>query len=206
MSRDKTDFSFLVRPFVKAGITVAMVNYALAPSVTVAEIVRQNRAAAAWLWREASSLGIDKNRIFVSGHSAGGHLTVMLLTTDWPAFAPGLPAQVVQGGAALSGIYDMEPMRLCYLNDSLHLDAAQAQALSPLFHLPKSAPRLIAAVGGAESEEFLRQNAAMAKAWQEHGWPVREMVSPGKDHFTVLGQLVEPGNPLAAAMLEMMGR
>jgi len=140
----------------------------------------------------------------VGGHSAGGHLTVALLATDWPAFDSGLPPRVVQGGAALSGIYDLEPIRLCYLNDTLHLDAAEAQRLSPLFHLPRAAPPLIAAVGGAESEEFLRQNAAIAAAWRAKGWPVEELVSPGKDHFTVLGQLVEPGNPLAAAMVGMM--
>jgi len=206
MSRDKKDFSFLARPFVQAGISVALVNYALAPAVTVAEVVRQSRAAAAWLWREGASHGIDRERMFVFGNSAGGHLTVMLLATDWPAFAAGLPTHVVKGGAALSGIYDMEPMQLCYLNDTLHLDAAQAQALSPLFHLPKSGPPLIAAVGGAESEEFLRQNAAMAQAWRARGWATEEVVSPGKDHFTVLGQLIEPNNPLAQSILRMIGK
>lgn len=205
MSRDKADFSFLARPFVEAGVTAVLANYALAPRVTVAEIVRQNRAAAAWLWRAAPGMGIDPQRIFAGGHSAGGHLTVMLLTTDWPAFSAGLPPQPIQGGAALSGIYDLEPMRLCYLNDTLHLDAAQAHALSPLFHLPRTAPPLLAAVGGAESEEFLRQNAEMAKAWRARGWSAREMVCPGKDHFTVLGQLVEPGNSLTGAILSMIG-
>jgi arylformamidase len=205
MSRDKADFSFLARPFVAAGVTAVLANYALAPRVTVAEIVRQARAAAAWLWREAPRLGIDPQRIFAGGHSAGGHLTLMLLTADWPAFAPGLPPQVIRGGAALSGIYDLEPMRLCYLNDTLHLDGEQARALSPLFHLPRSGPPLLAAVGGAESEEFLRQNAAMTEAWRARGWSAREMVCPGKDHFTMLGQLVEPANPLTAAILALMG-
>jgi arylformamidase len=205
MSRDKADFSFLARPFVAAGVTVVLANYALAPRVTVAEIVRQTRAAAAWLWRGAPRLGIDPQRIFAGGHSAGGHLTLMLLTADWPAFAPGLPPQVIRGGAALSGIYDLEPMRLCYLNDTLHLDGEQARALSPLFHLPRSGPPLLAAVGGAESEEFLRQNAAMTEAWRARGWSAQPMVCLGKDHFTMLGQLVEPANPLTAAILALMG-
>ncbi len=204
MSRDKADFSFVARPFVQAGVTVALVNYALAPSVDLDEIVRQNRAAAAWLWHNAATLGVSRERLHVSGHSAGGHLTAILLTTDWPAFDKGLPSRVLRGGAALSGIYDLEPIRLSYLNDAVHLDAAQARRLSPLLHLPQAAPPLLAAVGGIESEEFLRQNAAIAAAWRAKGWPTQEIVSPGKDHFTVLGQLVEPANPLTAAMLKLM--
>jgi arylformamidase len=204
-SRDKSDFSFVTPPFVQAGVTVAMAGYTLAPDATVTEIVREVRAAAAWLWREAPGLHIDRERIFAGGWSAGGHLTVMLLTTDWPAFGAGLPRRVVQGGAALSGIYDLEPMRLCYLNDALHLDAAEARRMSPLFNLPKDGPPLIAGVGGIESEEFLRQNAAMAAAWRKQGWPVEEIESPGKDHFTELSQLCEPGNPLLAATLKMIG-
>jgi arylformamidase len=210
MSRDKADFSFMARPFIHAGVTVVPVNYALAPGVTVTEIVRQNRAAAAWLWRNAPRLGVSRERLYVSGHSAGGHLTVMLLETDWPAFGAGLPVQLFKGGAALSGIYDLEPIRLCYLNDTLHMGAAEAHTLSPLLNLvpetasPRAAVPLIAAVGGNESEEFLRQNAAMAAAWRGAGRPATEIVSPGKDHFTVLGQLTEPGNPLAEAMLRMM--
>jgi arylformamidase len=203
MSRDKADFSFMARPFVQAGISVALVNYALAPAVTVTEIVRQCRAAAAWLWEHAARFGIHRGGIFAGGHSAGGHLTVELLATDWPAFGRGLPPGLIQGGAALSGVYDLEPIRLCYLNETLHLDEREARALSPLYHLPESAPPLIAAVGGAESEEFLRQNAAIVAAWQAKGWPVTPLVSPGKDHFTILGQLTEPGNPLAAAILAL---
>ena len=203
MSRDKADFSFMARPFVKVGITVVMVNYALAPSVNLDEIVRQNRAAVAWLWLHSASLGVSRDRLYMGGHSAGGHLTVMLLATDWPTFDRRLPARVLRGGAAVSGIYDLEPIRQCYLNDTLHMDEAQARRLSPLFHLPQSAPPLIAAVGGGESEEFLRQNAAIAAAWRAKGWLTQEIVSPGKDHFTVLGQLVEPGNSVATAMLTL---
>jgi arylformamidase len=204
MSRDKRDFSFVAEPFVKAGVTVVVVNYALAPAAGLDEIVRQNRAAAAWTWRNARALGADPDRLYVSGHSAGGHLTVLLLATDWAAFGEDLPADAIRGGCAISGIYDLEPIRLCYLNDTLRMDGDVARRNSPLFHLPRLGADLILTVGGAESEEFLRQNREMAAAWRSRGFPCLELELPGKDHFTIVGQLLEPGNGLAQAMLRQM--
>ncbi|HEX7927669.1 MAG TPA: alpha/beta hydrolase [bacterium] len=204
MSRDKADFSFVAEPFVKAGVSVVVVNYVLAPNAGLDEIVRQNRAAAAWAWRNARMFGADPDRLFVAGHSAGGHLTAMLMETDWPGFGSDLPADLVAGGCAISGIYDLEPIRLCYLNDTLHMDAAVAKRNSPLFHVPKTGADLVLAVGGSESEEFLRQNREMAAAWRAKGHPCLELEMPGKDHFTIIGQFLEPGNGLAQAMLRQM--
>ncbi|HEX7926686.1 MAG TPA: alpha/beta hydrolase [bacterium] len=204
MSRDKADFSFIAAPFVKAGVSVVVVNYVLAPNAGLDEIVQQNRAAAAWAWRNARMFGGDPDRLFVAGHSAGGHLTVALMETDWPAFGSDLPADLVAGGCAISGIYDLEPIRLCYLNDTLHMDPAVAQRNSPLFHVPKTGADLVLAVGGSESEEFLRQNREMAAAWRAKGHPCLELEMPGKDHFTIIGQFLEPGNGLAQAMLRQM--
>jgi arylformamidase len=204
MSRDKRDFSFVAEPFVRAGVSVVIVNYALAPSVGLDEIVRQNRAAAAWAWRNARSFGADPDRLYVAGHSAGAHLTAMLLETDWPGFGDDLPSDLLQGGCAISGIYDLEPIRLCYLNETLHLDEDAARRNSPLFHPPRQGTDLILAVGGSESEEFLRQNREMAAAWRRWGWPCLELEMPGRDHFTIIGQLLEPGNGLAQAMLRQM--
>src|SRR5438874_1988862 len=120
---DKADFSFVARAFREA-VTI-VVNYALVPTVDLDELVRQVRASVAWVHANARSFGGDPARITVSGHSAGGHLVAMLLATDWPQF--GVPADVVKAGCAVSGLYDLEPIRLCYLNDVLGLTLESAR-------------------------------------------------------------------------------
>src|SRR4029078_5562206 len=87
---DKSQHSFVAEPFVSAGVTVAMINYALCPAVTVDEIVRQVLQATAWLYRNFNNFGAPPGPLFVAGHSAGGHLTAMTLAAQWPRFAPDL--------------------------------------------------------------------------------------------------------------------
>lgn len=203
----KESYFYPAPPFRQSGVAYAALDYALAPSVTLDEIVRQARSATAWLWQSAAELGIDRERIYVSGHSAGGHLTAMLLLTDWPAFAAGLPARVVRGGCAISGVFDLEPLRYTSINQALGLDAAAARRNSPLHLLEGAAPAaspLILAVGGQESSEFRRQQADFAAAWQAKGLPAQVVDMPGYHHFNVVDQMSVPGNPLHEAVMSMI--
>lgn len=188
----KSDFSFVADGFVPSGITVAVVDYALAPGVTLDEIVRQCRAALAWLYRDAAHWGSDPERLWVSGHSAGGQLSAMMMSTDWPALEPGLPAGLVKGGCALSGLFDLEPIRLSYLNRDLRLDRDMARRNSPIHHLPPAAGPLVLSVGGAESDEFHRQARDYAARWKAAGLPSEEVAMPGMDHFAVMEAFADP--------------
>ena len=199
---DKSDFSFLAPAFQDAGVAVAVVNYTLAPKAKLDEIVRQNRAAVAWLYRNGRDYGIDPARIHVSGHSAGGHLTAMVLATDWAAF--GLDHNPVRGACAISGLYDLEPIRLGYLNDVLGLNAAEAERNSPLHHLPKRSPPLILSVGTGETDEFLRQQADFAQAWREAGLPLSIADQPGDHHYEVVNRLGQPKSLLHQAVMRQI--
>ncbi|HIC28149.1 MAG TPA: alpha/beta hydrolase, partial [Rhodospirillales bacterium] len=118
-SRHKNDYRFLARGMIPSGAALIVVNYALVPSVDLDEVVRQCRAAIAWTYRNAVDFGGDPNRLFVSGHSAGGHLTAMMMSTVWPALGDDLPDNIIKGGCALSGIFDLAPVPLIYMQETL---------------------------------------------------------------------------------------
>lgn len=202
---DKSLYSFIAPPFVAAGMNVVIVGYDLCPAVTITAIVAEIRAALAFLWREADVLGIDRDRITLMGHSAGGHLAQMMMATDWPGYASELPHGLVRAAVPLSPISYLEPIRLTEtLNAALGLDAAEAEAQSPMTaHPPMTdAPQLLA-VGGAETAEFHRQAQMYVDA---HGPPARRMelyVVPGVDHFDLLDVLTDPSSAFFAKVCAM---
>ncbi|HVJ22312.1 MAG TPA: alpha/beta hydrolase, partial [Burkholderiales bacterium] len=136
-SLDKKDFSFLAPALVDAGVSLAVVNYDLCPRVSMEEIVRQMLRASRWLWLNAEEYGMDQDRLYVAGHSAGGHLTAMLMCAVWPALDPALPKDLWKGGLAISGVYDLRPLlEVEWLNSDLKLEPASALKLSPAFLPP----------------------------------------------------------------------
>lgn len=196
------DFAFVVEAFHNNGIAVAMVNYALCPEVTVGEIVRQCREAVAWTWRRAAEFGADRGRLSVSGHSAGGHLTAMMLATDWTRH--GLPADPVKAACPISGLFDLAPFPHSFLQPQLRLDAAEVEANSPLRHPVRARCPVLVAVGGDESAEFHRQSEEYAAHAGTHGNEASYLDVPGKDHFSVLDHFHGSGGPLFAAFSELL--
>jgi arylformamidase len=205
-SLHKDDFSFLARALVEAGVAVAVVNYALCPAVTLDEIVDQTRRALAFVWREGRRFGCEPSNIQVSGHSAGGQLTAMMVATDWPAFAADLPADLVKSGVPVSGVFELEPLRHTPINDALALDAEAARRNSPALLKPAWPAPLAFAVGGAESAEFHRQSRDFAACWADLGCPVEHVEAPDCNHFTVVEQMAIATSPLARAMLRLLKR
>jgi arylformamidase len=202
-SLDKFDFSWIAPPFLDAGVSVAFLNYGLAPRVRVDEIVRQQLKAIAWLYARAEELGFDPRRIVVGGHSAGGHLTAMMMAALWPAFDPALPPDLVKGGVAISGIYDLEPLvPLPFVNEDLRLDVDAARRVSPV-HLPAAttAP-LVTAVGALESGEFKRQTRLIRAAWPRNARADVEVADA--NHLTVCDVLADPESALFRAALDLV--
>ena len=199
---DKADVAFLAQPFVQAGVTLVSINYDLCPSVTLDTIVGEARAACAWVWRHIAGHGGDPGRLFVSGNSAGGHLTAMMMATDWTTVDPALPPDLLKGGLAISGIYDLEPLRHTSINDAVGLDEAAARRNSPALMLPRSGAPMVVAVGALESAEFQRQTRLLADTWQAA--PARALVVADCHHFNILLEMVEPGSALMRAALGLM--
>ena len=204
-SRDKSTYSFIAEPFVAAGATVVLVNYSLCPHVTIDHIVRQMRRALSWVWRNIDEHGGDHHRVHVAGNSAGGHLAAMLCATDWPEVDHELPADLIKGGMGLSGLYDLEPILLHPINDTLNLDETLAQRLSPTRLKPAHHGPYISAVGGDESAEFRRQSRELAEAWKQAGGAATFVEVSGRNHFTIVGDLVQPDYVLLRRLKSMMG-
>ncbi len=205
-SMDKSDNSFPALAFVPSGVALVSINYALTPMVRLEEIVEQCRGALAWVWRNATSFGGDASRLYVSGHSAGGHLTAMMMATDWPEWDGDLPADMIKGGAPISGLYDLEPIRLTYLNDDVRLDAAEARRNSPIHHAPRGPRWMAITTGGAESSEFHRQQAELVARWSETELKTNVVDAPGLHHFNVVSQLGDPESAYFQAVREAIAR
>lgn len=200
---DKKDHSFVAREFVRRGITVAMINYALCPSVKVEDIVLQTLQASAWLYRNGSNFGAPAGKLFVAGHSAGGHLTAMTLAALWPKFAADLPKKVVQGALSISGVFDVSAIiGVPSVNADVRLDAAQASYVSPANMPPATDAPLYIGVGGAEQAGFHEQHALIKQKWKTV--IAGDIPCPGSNHFTVLDRFADSESGLFKTTMKMM--
>jgi arylformamidase len=192
---DRKDYSFVARELNAAGVTVALPSYTLCPAVSVMEIGDEMQACMAALWRKTG------RRPMVIGHSAGGHLTAEMLARTWSG---GVPADLVRCGYAISGVFELAPLIDTSLNQALGLTPGTARAASPLFRPPPpKGRRLVAAVGGAESGEFLRQSRVLAESWSKVGLDAKYEVIAGANHFTVVDELARPDSDMLKRIVLM---
>jgi arylformamidase len=194
-TNDKEPYAFMTESLLPAGFNLALIEYTLAPEARMDQIVAEVRRAVAWLLDHLGELGGDPKRLYVSGHSAGGHLTAMAMSDAR-----------IAGGIAISGLYELEPIRLNYLNDKLGLDEAEAARNSPIRHLPASSAPLVVTVGLGELPELIRQSADYWAAWSAKGLPGKHLPIDKHDHFSILEELARPDGKLLAALKELDGK
>ena len=195
--------SFQAEAFVEAGATFVSVHFGLVPNVTLGEQVGHNRTAIEWVWRNCREFASDPDRLYVAGHSSGGHIVGMMITTDWEK-AHGLPPNLIKGALACSGMYDLEAPRRSYRNEYLHLDNEAVEQLSPIRHLPEYGCPLIIGYGENEHEEFRRQSQEFAAAWRAQKFECQEFDLPNLNHFEVSQQFNNSDSPILQAMFAMI--
>jgi len=198
---ESSDFHMVARGPRALGMTVVMVNYSLCPKVSISEITRQNRAALAWTYRNASRFNGDPENIFVAGHSAGGHQVGMMTLTDWEG-EYGLPKSLIRGGIPISGLFDLRPFRYSWLQPKLLLTHEVIERESPLFHVDghDHLPPLMITLGGDESSEFHRQSDTFAAAWAAAGGVATRFPQPGRDHISAITDLEDPHSEFSQAV------
>ena len=195
----KDDSSFAAPMFLGKSISFAAVNYTLAPNCSLRDIVEENRLAIAFLYRNAERWGIDPSRITLSGSSAGAHLCLMMLATDWTTF--GMPVDAISGVCAASGVYDLEPVRLTYVNDAIGMDEEEARDLSPLLLPLKNRCPVSLTVGDNETGEFKRQTQELLYRLTASGVDCRFHETPDRNHFDVILDLADERSWLAQQAL-----
>lgn len=198
------EFSGIALGLQPLGITSVVVNYALAPRVSIDEITRQCRAAAAWTLRNIQNFGGDPSRVAIGGHSAGGHLTAMCLQTEW-AHDYGLPQDPFAAALLFSGLYDIEPLRYSYLQPQIQLDDGIVRRNSPAFMARACTTPAWITWGGDESTEFARQAQIFDAAWRAAGNHSELRSIAGADHFTVIGGLQDSASETAQWLARKLG-
>lgn len=186
---DKSIYSYVAESFVNAGIDVALIGYQLCPEASMTNIVDNIRQALIWLWHNAKSQAISQNRINFSGHSAGGHITAMLLTTDWQAFDHSVPTDIIKAAIPLSGLYQLDPIRKTTIGGALRLDDKESHALSPQFLKPHTNTPILVALGGGETDAFHWQTNEFVKEWQHYQPQIEYFAEPDADHMGLVERL-----------------
>lgn len=192
-SFDKSMWSHLAAGALAHGFAVAMPSYTLAPQAQISAITREIAAAVAFAAKEV------EGPVFLSGHSAGGHLVSRMVCTDTPLSADVL--ERLGPVTSISGVHDLRPLLRTSMNDDLKLDIEAARAESPTLLEPIDGVRLTAWVGAAELPEFVRQNDLLAGIWAGLGAGARSVHDEGHNHFSVVDALVEPDSPLTKAWI-----
>jgi len=194
-TRAKEIFTLFAGGPMAHGINVALIGYTLAPDATLDEIVAEIHAGIDFLAEQLPVLGGDAGRIVVSGWSAGGHLTSMALSHPH-----------VKAGMAISGIYDLEPIRASYLNVKLGLDATTANRNSPLMQEGGAPKPLSLVVGSAELPLLRKQTADFATHRAKYGLPVTYEEIPGANHFTIMEELLSPSGRITMLIRQLLER
>ncbi|HEX6211722.1 MAG TPA: alpha/beta hydrolase [Methylomirabilota bacterium] len=195
--------AYAAETFVRAGAHWVVPDFATVMDVGLDGMVAQVRRAVAWTADHATAFGGDPARIYVGGHSSGGHLAGTVLVTDWPA-SFGLPADVVKGGLCVSGMYDLRAVRLSARSSYVKFDDRIEEELSPQRHLDRLTAPVIVAYAERDSPEFQRQSREFAEAVKQAGRLQRLIVAPALNHFEISETLASPDGLLGRAALELM--
>jgi arylformamidase len=198
------DYAFPAEMFVQAGAHYVVPDFTWVQDAgsSLLPIAEQIRRSIIWVARNAASFGGDAGRIYVSGHSSGGHQAGVLATTDWKAH--GVPADVVKGYVLISGMYDLLPVSLSARGSYVWFDERTLDELSAMRHLDRLNAPVMVAYGTLETPEFQRQSREFAEALKKAGKPVQLVVAEGYNHFEVMETLANPFQFAGRAALEQM--
>jgi len=191
--------------FVKAGAHYIAPDFATVKETggDLGAMAAQVRRAIAWVYKNAATFDGDPDRLYIGGHSSGGHLCGVALVTDWEKDF-GIPPTIVKGGLCVSGMYEMTPVRLSYRNSFVKFTDAMADAMSSRRHIGRLVAPVTVAYGSLETPEFQRQSRDFAAAVKAAGKPVQLIEAQNYSHASMADCLGSPYAPAGRAALALM--
>jgi arylformamidase len=199
------NYAFPAEMFVNAGAHYVALDFVAikAANGDLRVMAEQVRRAIAWVYKNAASFGGDRDRLYIGGHSSGGHLCGVALVTDWPKDF-GLPADMVKGGLCMSGMYDMKAVRLSKRSSYVKFTDEMERAMSSQRQLNRLRAPIVVSYGTNETPEFQRQNRDFAAVVKAAGKPVELVEAPNFNHFEIAESLGNPYGPNGRAALALM--
>lgn len=198
---DKSSFQFIANAFSNDAVTTVLINYPLAPVVSIDQIVASCQLAIAWLYQNIAAYNGDPGQLYITGHSAGGHLVAMLLATDWTQY--NLEPNTIKGACVISGLFNLIPIQLSDINQSLKMDTETALRNSPVHLLPVTQCALSILVGSNETTEFLDQSKELYSCWKE-SLPAEIIQIPELNHYSIVETMLNPKSCLYGVMRRMI--
>ena len=199
-----SDFYLIAEAFRAYGFTTVLIDYPLMPEYTMNQLVLSCRKAILWLCQYLPKYNSNPDQMYVSGHSAGAHLAVMMMTTKWSQFNSVLKDDAIKGVCAISGLYNLIPIQLCYINEILKMDKETALLNSPVQLLPETHCPLVLAVGASETAEYLSQSRELSELWTKQNLRIELIEIAGLNHFSILETMLIPSSALHQAMCHLM--
>jgi arylformamidase len=199
------DYAYAAETYVNAGAHYVVPDFIAVDKANgdLGVMAEQVRRAVAWTYKNAKSFGGDANRLYVGGHSSGGHLSGVVLVTDWQKEF-GLPGDIIKGGMCMSGMYDLKPVRLSKRGKYVHFTDAMEQAMSSQRHIDRLHAPIIVTYGSYETPDFQRQNRAFVAAVKAAGKPVELIEAADYTHFDMMESVGHPYGPNGRTALAMM--
>lgn len=198
---DKIKFHFIADAFCEHNITIVLINYPLAPNAGIDEMVDSCGKAVLWLQQNIDKYNGNARQLYIVGHSAGAHLASMLAVNEWANKI----TQSVKGICMISGLYNLKPIQLCYVNEVLQMQEIVADRNSPIAFFPALSCPLLVAIGAAETDEFKDQGRELYSNWKNKSASIELLELPALNHFSILDSMVDENALLHKALLEMMG-
>jgi arylformamidase len=196
-TQSKEDGGFAAPAFVQKGAVFVALDFTLVPHTTLPAMGEQVLRALLWLQKNVAAHGGDPQRIHIAGHSSGANLVGQLLMTA--------PAGLINSAVFISGLGDLEPVRLSFRNQKLNLSPEVAAQVSLLKHQPGRVCPLLVVVGQNETEDYRRQSRDVADHLRSQGNACEMFELPGRHHFDAVLEWANPKSALFRASCALMG-